>query len=169
MPIPDFKLLSSEYPDYWRFRYPEDVKKMVGGTVNLSDIGNTCTIRMSHAMNKAGVPIPKHWRGVTSRKGKNGLYYIIRVVDFDPWMRFQFGKPDEEFAKDQGKAFNRSKIEGFQGVIGFDIKFKDATGHFDLWYLNTFSHENNGGEDYFTNAKRITLWHTGLRTLSASG
>ena len=163
MAIPDFSLLSRNYPDYWNYRQPEDVRKMIGGGVNASDITNTCTIRMCHAMNAVGHPVPRVWEGITSRQGRNGKFYIIRVVNFRPWMGAEFGKPDLDFTKEPGKKFDRSAIEGREGVIGFEIGFGDATGHFDLWYRDKFSHEASAGKDYFTLASRISLWSTGSR------
>jgi hypothetical protein len=168
MAIPDFSLLKTNYLDYWRYPKPEDVKKFLGGDIkNDTDIGNTCTIRMSHAMNMSGVPIPKVWEGKFSRKSKSGNYHILRVINFWPWMESQFGKPDMDFVKESGKAFDRKKIQGMEGVIGFEIKFDDATGHFDLWYQKEFSHENPDGKEYFTRASRVSLWSTGTRWTEA--
>ncbi|HEX2750617.1 MAG TPA: type VI secretion system amidase effector protein Tae4 [Verrucomicrobiales bacterium] len=164
MAIPQFSTLASVYPDYWRYPQAEDAQKFVGGEADDKDITNTCTIRMSYAMNVSGVSIPKVWQGITNRRGKNGKYHIIRVANFRPWMVFQFGKPDMDFVKQSGKPFDRTKIEGTEGVIGFEIGgFTDATGHFDLWYQYLFSHEFPDGKDYFTRASRISLWTTGIR------
>jgi len=165
MAIPDFTLLKANYLDYWKYPKPEDVKKFLGGEIkNDTDIGNTCTIRMSHAMNMSGFPIPKTWLGRLGRKSKAGDYHILRVDDFRPWMVSQFGAPDMDYPKESGKAFDRKKIQGMEGVIAFEIKFPDATGHFDLWYQKEFSHENPDGKEYFTRATRVSLWTTGIRT-----
>jgi len=165
--LPPFGLLSTAYPNYWLFPAPKDVQKMIGGEVQDPDISNTCTIRLSHAMNAAGVPIPKHFREVTNRKGANDRYYIIRVTDFRAFMETRFGAPTTDFRKKQGNAFDRKQIEGFQGVIAFEIGFTDATGHFDLWFGDRFSHEQSAGKDYFALASRVSLWHDGSRTVSA--
>jgi len=162
MKIPDFDLLSREYPNYWKFPKPEMVQKHIGGETQDKDITNTCTIRMSHAMNAAGVPIPRVWEDIVNRRGKNKKYYIIRVANFRTWMEYTFGKPDFDFRKKAGTAFDRSKIQGREGVIAFEIGFKDATGHFDLWYQDKFSHEQDAGADYFTMAHHISLWSTGV-------
>jgi len=164
MKIPDFDLLSREFPDYWNYPQPEMVKKLVGGGVAAKDITNTCTIRLSHAMNAAGVPVPAFWEGITNRKGNNKKFYIIRVKNFRTWMEHTFGQPDFNFVKKPGTAFDRKQIQGRKGVIAFDIGFKDATGHFDLWYVDKFSHERDAGKDYFTLADRISLWSTGTYT-----
>lgn len=169
MAIPDFSLLRRNYPDYEKFPQPAEVRKMIGGEANDSDITNTCTIRMCQAMNEVGFPIPLLWDGVTNRRGKNGKYYIIRVVNFRPWMLAKFGKPDLDFPKEAGKKFDRAALKGREGIIGFEIGgFNDATGHFDLWYQDKFTHESSAGKDYFTMAARISLWSTGITWSEAS-
>ena len=167
MKLPDFELLSREYPDYWRFPKPEQAQQHIGGEARDRDITNTCTIRLSHAMNAAGAPIPRVWQDIVNRRGKNKKYYIIRVSNFRAWMEYTFGNPDYDFQKKAGASFDRNQIQGREGVIGFEIGFKDASGHFDLWYQDRFSHEYNAGHDYFSMAKRISLWSTGTISMTA--
>ena len=167
MKLPAFSALSHHYPDYWSYPTPEAARKLIGGESNDSDITNTCTIRMSHAMNANGAIVPRLWERITNRRGSNGKYYIIRVANFRTWMAHQFGKPDLDFKKKAGEKFDRSSIEGNEGVIAFEIGFGDATGHFDLWYQDEFSHEKSAGKDYFELANRISLW-TGGRLVSVA-
>ena len=167
MDIPEFDVLSHAYPDYWKYPRPDALRKMIGGEANDPDITNTCTIRLSHAMNAAGVSIPAVWQKITNRKGKNKQFYIIRVANFRAWMEFRFGKPSLDFQKKSGDRFDRSSLQGFEGVIAFEIGFSDATGHFDLWYQDKFSHEASAGKDYFASASQISLWTTGRRWLEA--
>ncbi len=167
MALPSFGMLSVLYPNYWFFPSPKAVQKIIGGEVQDPDITNTCTIRLSHAMNGAGYPIPERWRRVTNRRGANKRYYIIRVADFRSWMESRFGAPTVELEKSGGQAIDRKQIEGFQGVIAFEIGFTDATGHFDLWYGDRFSHEESGGQDYFSRASRVSLWHDGTLNTTA--
>ncbi len=164
--LPKFDVLSKHYLDYWNYPQPEAVKKLLGGDLLDRDIKNTCTVRLSHSMNLNGVPIPKKWGAVSNRRSKQGLYYIIRVKDFRTWMRQTIGAPQIDVAKKPGAAFDRKSIKGFEGVIAFDIGFNDATGHFDLWYQDKFSHEKDAGRDYFSDAARIELWHYDSRWLS---
>jgi len=167
MKLPDFDMLSREFPDYWKFREAYQAQNHIGGETKDRDISNTCTIRLSHAMNGSGAPIPHIWEEITNRRGKNKKYYIIRVKNFRSWMEYTFGKPDYDFQKKEGTAFDRKQIQGRQGVIAFEIGFKDASGHFDLWYQDKFSHEHNAGRDYYTLAKRISLWSDGTITTVA--
>lgn len=163
MPIHDFGLLARHYPDYWNYPLPDAVRNLIGGETKDRDITNTCTIRMSHAMNGAGVAVPRVWESITNRKGANGKYYIIRVSNFRTWMQSRFGKPDVDVRKKPDAVFDRAQINGMQGVIAFEIGFADATGHFDLWYRDKFSHQLTAGKDYFALASRISLWGTGSR------
>ncbi|MEO8135736.1 MAG: T6SS effector amidase Tae4 family protein, partial [Betaproteobacteria bacterium] len=117
--------------------------------------------------NNAGTAIPHVWESITNRKGSNGKYYIIRVSKFRTWMESKFGKPDLDFRKKANDAFDRKQIVGTQGIIAFEIGFADATGHFDLWYLDKFSHELAAGKDYFALATRISLWTNGIRWTEA--
>lgn len=163
MILPQFNLLAASYPDYWKYPSPLGVKKYIGGGVNESDITNTCAIRMSHAMNLSGAPVPHVWghsegKPISNRRGKNGQFYIIRVANFRTWMEYRFGMPTLDFRKRPGVSFDRARIVGFEGVIAFDIGFRDATGHFDLWFRDQFSHERTAGKDYFALAQRITIW-----------
>jgi hypothetical protein len=161
MDLPAFKTLSANFPDYWRYPTPDAARKYIGGETLDKDITNTCTIRMSHAMNASGAPVPKVWQTITNREGRNKQYYIIRVVNFRAWMEHMFGPPDLTFTKKAGDKFQRHRLEGNEGVIAFDIGFTDATGHFDLWYRDKFSHEDNGGQEYLMRAKQISLWTGG--------
>jgi hypothetical protein len=168
MPIADFGLLARDYPDYWNYPLPDGVKKLIGGEAKDRDITNTCTIRMSHALNATGIAVPHVWEAITNRRGANGKYYIIRVANFRTWLTHKMGKPDVDFRKTAGDAFDRNQIRGMQGIIAFEIGFSDATGHFDLWYGDKFSHEAAAGKDYFALATRISLWTTGVRETVAS-
>jgi len=60
--------------------------------------------------------------------------------------------------KRKAEAFDKSGLASLRGIIGFDIHFADATGHFDLWDGSVFSDEYQASHDYWTLAKRIWLW-----------
>jgi len=164
--FPDFQLLSAIHLDYWRFT-ADQVKKALGGSVNLKDISNTCAIRMSHAMNFSGHKIPVKWGAVTNRESKAGYRYIIRVVNFREWMLQTFGEPTIQIRKKAGEALDRRKLQGRRGVIGMEISFGDADGHFDLWHLDTFSAESSSGANYLTQATSVQLWSNGVRISEA--
>lgn len=163
MAIPGFDQLSSLYPDYWNYPKPEAVKALIGGETKDPDITNTCAIRMCHALNRCGYTVPPVWEGISNRRGANRWHYIIRVVNLRTWLRFRCGKPNLDFRKKAAQPFDRSQIAGSTGIIAFEIGFGDATGHFDLWYGDKFSHESSAGMDYFKLATRISLWTGDMR------
>jgi hypothetical protein len=153
-----YSSLWDQYPDYINYPDSEEVKEMIGGNVNGTWITNTCAIRLSRALNYSGTRVPGNYAGLVTVKGGDGKRYALRVREMDEWMRFVFGKPDYASTKKAGAAFDKSSISTLRGIIGFDIRFKDATGHLDLWDGTQFSSEYKTTGDYFTLATRIWLW-----------
>ena len=96
----------SVYLDY--HRYPAvEVWKTIGGGLNdaygkdgsIDATANSCATRMSHALNYAGVPIPKgsiganrNYDGTTS--GDN-LYYIIQARKLRTYLHESWGAPNQ--------------------------------------------------------------------------
>jgi hypothetical protein len=153
-----YSALWDEYPDYINFPKSEEVKKMIGGNVNGNWITNTCAIRLSRALNYNGTSVPGNFAGLATVKGGDGKRYAFRVREMDAWLRFALGKPDLEATKKSGAAFDKSSLSGLKGIIGFDIRFSDATGHLDLWDGAQFSSEYKTTQSYFTEATRVWLW-----------
>lgn len=127
-----------------------DVKRLIGGNVNLGWVTNTCVIRISYCFNKCGSPIPNGHPGLTTAKGGNGKRYAFRVSEFKPYLERSYKYP-EVTGKD------RAAFAGKRGVIMFDVDgWSDATGHFDLWNGSSCA-----GSDYFGKAHKVFLWETG--------
>ena len=80
-----------------------------------------------------------------------------------PWLRYVLGKPDFEIKKRENDPFDKSQLSGMRGLIGFDIHFKDATGHLDLWDGGKFSSEHDMSCDDWTAATRIWLWKASFK------
>ena len=115
MALPPFGMLSALYPNYWFFPSPKTVQKLIGGEVQDPDITNTCTIRMSHAMNAAGVRIPEFWRKVTNRRGANKSYNIIPAwADFRSWMESRFGAPSSNSGRRLARPSIASRSRAFR-------------------------------------------------------
>jgi hypothetical protein len=74
------------------------------------------------------------------------------------WLVHALGKPDFDLTKKAGEAFDLKSIVLMRGIIGFDIKFSDATGHLDLWDGVIFSSMLSTSKDYFASATRVSLW-----------
>ena len=156
-----YSALWIEYPDYQNFPKPEDVKTYIGGAVNEDWIENTCAIRMSRTLNYNDVTVPSSFAGLHTVKGGDGKRYAFRVRELHPWLEHVLGKPDFDLSKKSGDAFDKSQIASMKGIIGFDIHFSDATGHFDLWDGTTFTHEYQTTGEYWSDATRIWLWKAG--------
>lgn len=153
-----YSALWDQYPDYQNFPDSADVKKMIGGNVDAAWITNTCAIRLSRALNYNAIPLPGNFAGLATVKGGDGKRYAFRVREMDPWLRFALGKPSFDIKKKAGAAFDKTAIAATSGIIGFEIRFADATGHFDLWDGGQFSSEYQTSKSYFTEATRIWVW-----------
>ena len=158
-----YHALWMEYPDYKNYPKPEDVKTYIGGAVNEDWITNTCAIRMSRTLNYNGVTVPSSFAGLSTVKGGDGKRYAFRVRELHKWLDHALGKPDFDISKKAGDAFDKTQLSSMQGILGFDIHFSDATGHFDMWDGTEFSHEYAASE-YWANATRIWLWKASAST-----
>lgn len=157
---PTWSKFWEEYPDYWNYPKPEDVKKLIGGEVAEDWITNTCAIRMSRGLNYSGVPVPAKFAGLVTVKGSDGKRYGIRVREMRKWLPTVLGQPVFDLTKKQGEAFDKTTLGTYKGILAFDIHFADATGHLDAWLGTSFSHEY-AAQEYWSAATRITLWSLG--------
>ncbi len=81
--------------------------------------------------------------------GKNGDWYLFRVIDIVKYLTKLFGKHDHEFI-----APTPEKLAGHKGIIVFEVDgWDDATGHATIW-------NGTGCSDqcYFSKAKKVYLW-----------
>jgi len=151
------------FASLWQ-NYPRDaldaVKRMIGGEVDSPDIKNTCTIRLSRALNYSGHPVPARYPGLWVASGADVMWYALRVRDMRCYVEARYGPPafhwpgaegaDEEIAHDRRTPFLRHR-----GIILFLADFTNATGHFDIWDgIGVRFH------DYFYEAREILLWPT---------
>jgi hypothetical protein len=154
---PTWSKFWAEFPDYGTYPDSEAVKAMIGGNVDADYITNTCAVRLSRGLNDSGVPVPGNRAGLVTVKGGDGKRYALRVAEMRTWLPGALGKPAVDLRKKQGESFDKSSLAALKGIIAFDIRFSDATGHLDSWDGRTFSSEYNV-EDYWAPATRITLW-----------
>jgi hypothetical protein len=155
--LPDFQKLWDNYPGK---QTADEVKKLIGGVVAQDWITNTCAIRMSHAFNLAGAPIPGNVPGLVTIRG-GGKYanfrYAIRVAEMRKWLESRYGAPTFKIAGPH--TGNReepapAKFAGRQGIVVFvDCGWSDASGHFDLWNKDQIGHEA-----YWGLARQLYLW-----------
>jgi hypothetical protein len=156
--LPSFATLSKAYPDYINYPDPQQVKDLIGGNVNAAWIDNTCAIRMSRALNYSGIPMPSHYEGLETVSGGDHLHYAFRVRELRPWLTATLDKPAFDIKKAADEVFDKSVIAHLKGIIGFDIHFSDASGHFDLWNGEVITSEHHMSRNYYDAATRITVW-----------
>jgi hypothetical protein len=149
--------LWNEYPDYVSYTSPQ-VKKDIGGAVDAAWITNTCAVRLSRTLNYNGYPLPQTHKGMLTVGGADKKRYAVRVRELEPWLRSVLGAPQHEFEKKENDPFDRAVLAAKKGILGFDIRFSDATGHLDLWDGSRFSSEHMMSKDYWVAATRIWLW-----------
>ena len=148
------------YPDYLWFRDSKAVKRSIGGYVDQDYLKNTCAIRLSRTLNYSGFPLP-YWKEMVTKKGADGKRYAIRVSELRKWLLFRLGKPEFDLRKREGDPFDKTRLSTMKGILGFDIRFGDATGHLDLWDGARFSSEHMMSRPYWKAATRIWLWEAG--------
>ena len=152
--LPDFAMLRNAYlSDGWT---ADQVKKKIGGSVDSSDIENTCVVRLSERLNAVGHPIPAWTEPFRTRRGNDKRWYGLRVDEFWTCMLGRYGKP----AIHKMAPLKIQDFEGPQGIIGFRAPFKGATGHFTLWDGQKLLY---GGRDhdYFRISTEAALWRAG--------
>lgn len=165
MAKPTWADFSWEYPDYVNYDSAA-VKRLIGGGVDASWVTNTCAVRMSRGLNESGLPVPAHFAGLHTVKGGDGKRYAFRVRELRLWLPTAtgLGTPTVDVRKKQGDPFDKATLKDVKGIIAFDIRFSDATGHFDRWDGQQFSHESGHSTDfgdatrYWELATRITVW-----------
>jgi hypothetical protein len=127
-------LTSINWKNLWD-NYPtgekEDVKKDIGGGVNVDWITNTCTIRISRALNSANSPVPNDFTGLNTVDGVDQKHYAYRVQEMQQYFIHKYGQPTMKLKNDAA----RKALAGRQGIVVFYFALNDdgATGHIDLW------------------------------------
>lgn len=134
------------------------------------DWENTCAARMSYALNRSGVRLPKA-PADGSLVGDDKFNYWVRVKDLKAFMIKRFKSPDISYspkqvsdtrsteAKQRIKEVETQllpKIKGKKGIIVFDVKgWSNASGHFTLWdgknlaYVGPGDHNNPASIEYY--------------------
>jgi hypothetical protein len=148
--LPSFEAMWSSFPH----GNENDVKEAIGGRVNAAWITNTCTIRLSRALNQAGFLLPpgppNEQAGLHTVTGKDGNNYAYRVAEMRDYLVKTVGAP---LITQTGSAINPAAFAGQKGIIAFTVPFSDATGHFDLWNGSKPAHA-----EYFSRATKVEFW-----------
>jgi hypothetical protein len=152
--LPDFHTLRENYPD----GDPAAVKHSIGGKVDADWITNTCAVRLSRALNYSGVDIPAKSAGLSVLSGADGKWYAFRMRELKKWLQVTFGDPNLVKVKPANGQITRESFAAMHGIVAFDIKFDDASGHLDLWDGTSYIHQSADPRDYFTMATKVALW-----------
>lgn len=125
-------------------------------------VTNTCAIRTTMGLNKAGWSPGDIGRTKWVAKGKR---YLIRVAEMEPFLTALLGRAYarggagviSSRTDDQGNTVYDApaEIKGKAGIIHFsECGWSDATGHFDVWDgTNVRSH------GYFDKCKRVQIFN----------
>lgn len=135
------------------------------------DWANTCATRMSYALNRSGMRLPKAYSAGGTVVGRDGFNYWIRVRGLKKYLndRFKGGdidhklKPIQELTQESMDTRSRdayeniiTKIQGKTGIVVFDVTgWRDASGHFTLWdgkdlvYVGPGDHNNPRSIEYY--------------------
>jgi hypothetical protein len=149
LPLNQLPAFQSMWDNYPPDEEPEPVKKRIGGKVNAGWIENTCTIRLSHAFNYSGHAIPNNHPSLHTVSGADGMFYAYRVREMRAYMEATFGGPKLHVAGPEAFLAVTNK----RGVIMFDVRWRDATGHFDIWNGKQARHHA-----YFAEARKVLMW-----------
>jgi RHS repeat-associated protein len=110
-------------------------------------VTDTCALRMSYALNKAGFTISPG-DGSSVMKGKDGRYYLVRATDVAAFITKTFGSQPRLYGHADVASFIRLNAST-GGIVHFSIKFSGPTtaaGHLGL-FKDGYFHED---EDYYT-------------------
>lgn len=157
--LPSYRALWDAYPDYIFYTTPQ-VKKLIGGRVDASWITNSCALRLSRTLNYNSLELPRRHSKMNVVSGSDKKWYAYRVREIRPWLIHNLGSPPFDLKKKEGESFDKKSIASKKGIIGFDIRFDDATGHLDLWDGARFTSEHLTTKDYWLSATRIWIWTT---------
>jgi hypothetical protein len=155
--LPSFQKMWDAYP-----AMPSDpqAQAYIGGAVNAAWITNACTIRLSRALNYAGLVVPQGpamaSAGLHTVVGGDGMNYAFRVAEMRDYLVRTVGPPLITQTASPGRAgVDPSAFAGKKGIIAFTVPFSDATGHFDLWDGSKPAHA-----EYFSRATKVEFWET---------
>lgn len=148
--LPSFAALVRAYPND---ADPAAVFRLIGGKVQANNYPNSCVIRVSRALNYTGQPVQRT-AGLLTSSGADKFWYATRVLEFDAYMRANYGKPAVDISGQAKGPTDKVAFRGKRGIIAFKVTgWTNATGHFDLWDGTRCIHA-----DYFDKASHVSLW-----------
>lgn len=95
-----------------------------------SNYDNTCTIRLSVALNSSETPIPEKFKEAIDGQGKS---IVLKVKTFSKYLSETYSQSYWGISKQPGQDIDSSHLPNVSGIIVYHANFLHATGHFDLW------------------------------------
>ncbi len=153
----------------------KDLVESIGGRLHKSlsaiypnlDLMNTCAIRLSYCLNRAGHTITVAG-GVRTYSGDDGYLYCISADEMISYMKLRFGAPKKVWDgnKPAGKRWLGAVTPPAHGLFGYDWQGRiadfGAGGHVDIGRLtdaSTMGMTDVGTGSYFNpGAMIVYLW-----------
>lgn len=115
---------------------------------------NTCAVRLSIALRKSGVALPKASHEAMDNSGNP---IVLKVATMQSVVKELLGDSTWGMSRQPGSHFDPSVIPDQKGIIVYHAHWKDATGHFDIWTGSDFYGPGNF-QSLQENALDIELW-----------
>ena len=138
------------YPRYESIESKDVVKKLFNSR-RLLDLPapNTCAIRVSEALNKAGFTIdgtnlPKN----EYEKGKNGKWYVLTAMGMKRYLEKKYGGLARYYVNtpELYRRFRQYIDVLGSGIVILQSNSKSFTGHADIWFEEKFVGKNKKRE-----------------------
>ena len=135
MPTPTFKQLWQHYP----IEPKKELFEMLGGgwpkLVNDEAYKNTCTVRLSVALNRVGSPITAAEAAADGgHKDGAGRHIALKVPTAEAIVKERFGEYDWGMGHTPGEPLDLSTLPERTGILIYRVKpAHGAYGHVDLW------------------------------------
>ena len=134
------------YPRYKTINSKDLVKKLFNSRrlLDLSD-ANTCAIRVSEALNKAGFTIDGTILSENEyEKGKNGKLYVLTAMGMKRYLEKKYGKLALYYVNtpELYRKFRQYIDIVGSGIIVLRSNSKNFTGHADIWFEEKFFGQN---------------------------
>ncbi len=165
--LPSYDDLDRNYPRYDKGEVDpnayssRELYEMLGGNLELnydanpSDFQNTCAVRISHVLNKAGHLIPFESSQTISSSSRPKRWYYYRTIKLKKYIERTYKKADVYKGNFMDNYFS---VFGRKGIIFFDINWSDASGHFTLFNGTNTVGGNYNTLDYFNWANKVYFW-----------
>jgi Type VI secretion system (T6SS), amidase effector protein 4 len=128
----------------------KDLVESIGGQLYKSlsaiypnlDLMNTCAVRLSYCLNRAGHRMTSA-KGVRTYSGADGYLYTISADEMITYMKLKFGDPKKiwDGNKPDGKRWLAAVKPPVSGIVGYDWQGRTAdfgaSGHVDIGKLTS--------------------------------